>query len=288
MRIIGTLLKHSKISSSFFCRAFGNSFNSWSPSSNYFIKSCIFNWFKKSMLHFKPWRNFLLSSWDVSLCETFTDSLYQIFGPNCTCPYLWDLAAWIDAKFALAVGSFFSFLNILSLSNNFLLRSESDDTSPELLSLSLTSISTLPLTPAFWTSVLRRFVQLPFVEVGTGKVDFIARLLLFTFLALFLALCFVLGTGLLDDFDLARRRRFDIRETGFALLGFRLDRLFGFLTLPPELSHNSHMSHICETVAPGIILRMSEGVPFSMADNWHRFSDIIPWPKIFVILEWDT
>ena len=102
---------------------------------------------------------------------------------------------------------------------------------------------------------MRRFVQLPFVDVGTGNVDFTARLSLFTFSTLFLASFFELDAELLDDLYSARRRRFDdLCETGFVFLGFRLDRVFGFSTLPAELSHKSHISHICETVAPGITL----------------------------------
>ena len=160
MSIMGTSFKHSNISSSLEIEVLDTDVISWVPSITFVIKSCMFNWFKKSTSHFNPMRNFLLSSWFVNFVETLFDSLYHDFGPNCTWPYLWALAAWIDDKFDLAEILFFNFLNKTSLLKiSFLCFLLEKVSSLLVLSLSLKTIPTLPLsTPAFWTNVLNRFV----------------------------------------------------------------------------------------------------------------------------------
>ena len=113
--ISGISCKHSKMLPSLTFTVFGNEVTSRLPSSKFFIKSCMFSWFTKSMSHFGPCRNFLLSSWEVNFLEMLFDSLYHDFGPHWIWPYLWARAAWIDAKFDLAAMLFLSFLNTTSL-----------------------------------------------------------------------------------------------------------------------------------------------------------------------------
>ena len=131
------------------------------PEIRIFIKSCIFSWLRNSTLHFNPCRNFRLSSWADNFSEILLLSLYQDFGPNWTCPYLWDLAEWIDDNFDRAFTLFFNFLNRASSLTITLLRDVSSDLTSSLLLISNSSLSTstLPLsTPAFWTRFFRRFV----------------------------------------------------------------------------------------------------------------------------------
>ena len=142
-----------------------------SPLTSVFVRSCKFSWFRNSTLHFKPWRNFLLSSWDVNFSEIFSHSLYHAFGPNWTWPYLWERAAWITARFERAEGLFRNFLNRASLVMTRLLRLVSLVLFSLLRdSLSLHTISTLPRsTPAFWTRVFSLLVYPLFSVVGTGN-----------------------------------------------------------------------------------------------------------------------
>ena len=135
----------------------------------FFTRSYNFCWFKISTFFFRLWQNFILTSWVVNFYEIFSDSLYHVFGPNWTCPYLWDLAAWIADKLERAEILFFNFLNKASLLTNYFLLTESLDLSALLwFSSSLSSCWGLQVsTPPFLTRVRKRFDQPPYTGDGT-------------------------------------------------------------------------------------------------------------------------
>ena len=276
--INGVFFKHPKMSSSLPVIDFGRELISCLPSSKCFIKSCILSWFRKSTLHFKPWRNFLLSSWEVNFSEILEDSLYHDFGPNWTCPYLNVLAAWIDERLARAAGLFFNFLNTASLLITSLLRLDLVKES-SLLELSESessrSISTLPRsTPAFWTNVLSRFVYVPSVGDGTGKL-FPNRSSSPDLVFLRDLISLILDSTGLRGRDCLSDRSRSWRPIDSLLRRLLLKRVSLPIFLSSFSSHNLHIWQICLIDAIGMTLRTNDGVPPSTADNAQRLSDDI-------------
>ena len=274
--ITGISSKHLKMSPNLAVIVLGNEEISRLPFSKFFIKSCIFSWFKNSILHFSPCRNFLLSSWEVNFLEILFDSLYHDFGPNWMCPYLWALAEWSDARFDLALTLFFSFLNTASLLRISFLRFLSVSLlSSFWLSLSLEAISTLPRsTPALCTRARNFVVYSPWAGVGAGSSPLCRDGLPGTLFSFALTSTIWSSIGFFDwggDFS---RDFFDW------LLVLRLT--LAFIWRVPDrrlfvlwLSHRVTIWHIWDTEAVGTMFRTVAGEPSFIVDKSHNFSDDI-------------